>query len=110
MLGFSFFWVTPSSLPLVHWGKKKEKKRKRKHCCKLANLMLIMDNELPNEFAESDQLYYELTLKCVRRHFEGLKCCCNTLLTYLQFSVIKWAKQHPGQNPFDVKSDEAIQI
>jgi hypothetical protein len=32
------------------------------------------------------------------------------LLTYLQFSVIKWAKQRPGQNPFDVKSDEAIQI
>jgi hypothetical protein len=30
------------------------------------------------------------------------------LLTYLQFSVIKWAKQHPGQNPIDVKSDEAI--
>jgi hypothetical protein len=33
-----------------------------------------------------------------------------TLLTYLQFSVIKWAKQCPGQNPIDVKSDEAIQI
>jgi len=32
------------------------------------------------------------------------------LLTYLQFSVIKWAKQRPGQNPIDVKSDEAIQI
>jgi hypothetical protein len=32
------------------------------------------------------------------------------LLTYLQFSVIKWAKQRPGQSPFDVKSDEAIQI
>ncbi len=32
------------------------------------------------------------------------------LLTYLQFSGIKWAKQRPGQNPFDVKSDEAIQI
>jgi hypothetical protein len=32
------------------------------------------------------------------------------LLTYLQFSVIKWAKQHPGQNPIDVKSNEAIQI
>jgi hypothetical protein len=31
-------------------------------------------------------------------------------LTYLQFSVIKWAKQRPGQNPFDVKFDEAIQI
>ncbi len=32
-------------------------------------------------------------------------------LTYLQFSVIKWAKQRPGQkNPIDVKSDEAIQI
>jgi hypothetical protein len=31
-------------------------------------------------------------------------------LTYLQFSVIKWAKRRPGQNPFDVKSDEAIQI
>ncbi len=30
-------------------------------------------------------------------------------LTYLQFSVIKWAKQRPGQNPIDVKSDEAIQ-
>jgi hypothetical protein len=26
------------------------------------------------------------------------------LLTYLQFSVIKWAKQHPGQSPIDVKS------
>jgi hypothetical protein len=24
------------------------------------------------------------------------------LLTYLQFSVIKWAKQHPGQSPIDV--------
>ncbi len=24
------------------------------------------------------------------------------LLTYLQFSIIKWAKQHPGQNPIDV--------
>jgi hypothetical protein len=35
---------------------------------------------------------------------------CGTLLTYLQFSVIKWAKQRPGQNPIDVKSDEAIQI
>jgi hypothetical protein len=33
-----------------------------------------------------------------------------SLLTYLQFSVIKWAKQRPSQNPFDVKSDEAIQI
>jgi hypothetical protein len=33
-----------------------------------------------------------------------------TLLTYLQLSVIKWAKQRPGQSPFDVKSDEAIQI
>jgi hypothetical protein len=32
------------------------------------------------------------------------------LLTYLQFSVIKWAKQRPGQNTIDVKSDEAIQI
>ncbi len=32
------------------------------------------------------------------------------LLTYLQFSVIKWAKQRPGQNPIDIKSDEAIQI
>jgi hypothetical protein len=32
------------------------------------------------------------------------------LLTYLQFSVIKWAKQRPGQNPIDVKSNEAIQI
>jgi len=32
------------------------------------------------------------------------------LLTYLQFSVIKWAKQRPGESPFDVKSDEAIQI
>jgi hypothetical protein len=32
------------------------------------------------------------------------------LLTYLQFKVIKWAKQHPGQNPTDVKSNEAIQI
>ncbi len=32
------------------------------------------------------------------------------LLTYLQFSVIKWAKQCPGQSPIDVKSDEAIQI
>jgi hypothetical protein len=32
------------------------------------------------------------------------------LLTYLQFSVIKWAKQCPSQNPFDVKYDEAIQI
>jgi hypothetical protein len=31
-------------------------------------------------------------------------------LTYLQFSVIKWAKQRSGQNPFDVKSGEAIQI
>jgi len=28
----------------------------------------------------------------------------------LQFNVIKWAKQRPGQNPIDVKSDEAIQI
>ncbi len=34
----------------------------------------------------------------------------NYLLTYLQFNVIKWAKQHPGQNTTDVKSDEAIQI
>jgi hypothetical protein len=32
------------------------------------------------------------------------------LLTYLQFSVIKWAKQHPGQSPIDVKSNKAIQI
>jgi hypothetical protein len=32
------------------------------------------------------------------------------LLIYLQFSVIKWAKQHSSQNPIDVKSDEAIQI
>ncbi len=32
------------------------------------------------------------------------------LLTYLQFSVIKWAKQRPGQSPIDVKFDEAIQI
>jgi hypothetical protein len=31
-------------------------------------------------------------------------------LTYLQFSVIKWAKQCPSQSPIDVKSDEAIQI
>jgi hypothetical protein len=30
------------------------------------------------------------------------------LLTYLQFSVIKWAKQHPGQSPIDVKSNKAI--
>jgi hypothetical protein len=30
--------------------------------------------------------------------------------SYLQFSVIKWAKQCPGQNPIDVKPDEAIQI
>jgi hypothetical protein len=40
--------------------------------------------------------------------------CCyletGTLLTYLQFSVIKWAKQRPGQNPIDVKSDESIHI
>jgi hypothetical protein len=28
--------------------------------------------------------------------------------TYLQFNVIKWAKQRSGQNPIDVKSDEAI--
>jgi hypothetical protein len=32
------------------------------------------------------------------------------LLTYLQFNVIKWVKQRPGQNPIDIKSDEAIQI
>jgi hypothetical protein len=32
------------------------------------------------------------------------------LLTFLQFSIIKWAKQRLGQNPIDVKSDEAIQI
>jgi hypothetical protein len=32
------------------------------------------------------------------------------LLTYLQFSVIKWAKHRLGQSPIDVKSDEAIQI
>jgi len=32
------------------------------------------------------------------------------LLTYLQFSIIKWAKQHPGQSPIDVKSNKAIQI
>jgi hypothetical protein len=33
------------------------------------------------------------------------------LLTYLQFSVIKRAKQRPGQrDPIDVKTDEAIQI
>ncbi len=32
------------------------------------------------------------------------------LLTYLQFSIIKWAKQRPSQSPIDVKSDEAIQI
>jgi hypothetical protein len=35
---------------------------------------------------------------------------CPILLTYLQFSVIKWAKQRLGQNPIDIKSDEAIQI
>jgi hypothetical protein len=32
------------------------------------------------------------------------------IFTYLQFSVIKWAKQCLGQNRIDVKSDEAIQI
>jgi hypothetical protein len=32
------------------------------------------------------------------------------LLTYLQFSIIKWAKQRPGQNPIAIKSDETIQI
>jgi hypothetical protein len=32
------------------------------------------------------------------------------LLIYLQLSVIKWANQRLGQNPIDVKSDEAIQI
>jgi hypothetical protein len=32
------------------------------------------------------------------------------LLTYLQFSIIKWAKQRPGQSPIDVMSNEAIQI
>jgi hypothetical protein len=32
------------------------------------------------------------------------------LLTYLQFSIIKWAKQRLGQNPIDFKFDEAIQI
>jgi hypothetical protein len=51
--------------------------------------------------------------------FSGVKCVLKQkfstsvhsyLLTYLQFSVIKWAKQCPGQSPIDVKSDEAIQI
>jgi len=44
------------------------------------------------------------------RFFMSLKILKMVELTYLQFSVIKWAKQRPGQSPFDVKSDEAIQI
>jgi hypothetical protein len=43
-------------------------------------------------------------------HWRPTQCLLTYLLTYLQFSVIKWAKQRPGQNPIDVKSDEAIQI
>jgi hypothetical protein len=31
-----------------------------------------------------------------------------TLLTYLQFSVIKWAKQCPGQSPIDVPKAFAV--
>jgi hypothetical protein len=44
----------------------------------------------------------------VLHQFEDINV--SLLLTYLQFRVIKWAKQRPGQSPFDVKSDEAIQI
>jgi hypothetical protein len=51
------------------------------------------------------------------QHINKLSFCIGSeggfsslLLTYLQFSVIKWAKQRPGQNPIDVKSNEAIQI
>jgi hypothetical protein len=40
----------------------------------------------------------------------GLGFYLAQILTYLQFNVIKWAKQRPSQNPIDVKSDETIQI
>ncbi len=50
-------------------------------------------------------------MKSVQTNFHPLKGNFTTHgLTYLQFSVIKWAKQRPGQNPIDIKSDEAIQI
>jgi len=47
---------------------------------------------------------------CYFSFWEHKHVPCPYLLTYLQFNVIKWAKQRPGQNPIDVKSDEAIQI
>jgi hypothetical protein len=54
---------------------------------------------------------------CAQKNFFSLYSCHIDitsmpiiLLIYLQFSVIEWAKQRLGQSPFEVKSDEAIQI
>ncbi len=42
------------------------------------------------------------------RHESGDTLC--SLLIYLQFSVIKWAKAPGPEDPIDIKSDEAIQM
>jgi hypothetical protein len=54
----------------------------------------------------------EKATRCLAGVLQGHRSCLGpiALLTYLQFNVIKWAKQRPGQNPIDVKSDEVIQI
>jgi len=60
-------------------------------------------------FLDFSTLYSELQIFVIWNNHE-FGVLMNYLLTYLQFSIIKWAKQRPGQNPINVKFDEAIQI
>jgi len=70
-----------------------------------------------NKYKSMDQINTNNGIGPIKQYWKPnyeLKCIflsyLTYLLTYLQFSVIKWAKQRPGQSRIDVKSDEAIQI
>ncbi len=64
---------------------------------------------IPKQISTSlASLFHKSHQRLASRHESGDTLC--SLLIYLQFSVIKWAKAPGPEDPIDIKSDEAIQM